>query len=63
MNVFIDFMVVLRVLRVVRAMNEALKQERSRKKGQDPDSSSSDGHMLNCSREGKVVCLLGFMSL
>ncbi|XP_024387109.1 probable serine/threonine-protein kinase SIS8 isoform X2 [Physcomitrium patens] len=43
------------VVRVVRAMNEALKQERSRKKGQDPDSSSSDGHMLNCSREGKVA--------
>lgn len=42
--------------RTVRAMNEALKQERFRSKEQEPDASTSDGHMPNSSQGSRVVC-------
>lgn len=43
------------VVRAVRAMNEALKQERFRSKEQEHDASTSDSHMLNSSPGSRVV--------
>lgn len=38
-------------------MNEALKKERFRTKGQESDASASDGHILNSSQGSRVVCI------
>ncbi|XP_024380362.1 probable serine/threonine-protein kinase SIS8 isoform X2 [Physcomitrium patens] len=43
------------VVRAVRAMNEALKQERFRTKEREPDASTSDGHMLNSSEGSRLA--------
>lgn len=44
-------------------MNEALKKDKVRLKGQESDASASDAHISNCSQGSRVVCILLFLSL
>lgn len=43
------------VVRAVRAMNEALKKDKVRTKGQESDASASDPHVSNCSEGSRVA--------